>query len=135
MRKIVIPQHRSAHAPVAFDELLWQEDLEREGDPGAQVARSYRERFELHGQRIDDLQQTRQDGPVALPASAKVYLPDANGRWSMIFEFARDPQTGRHYLAYVAFGQRHPPSWSPKWTVYELAYYRLHGRAPRRPGR
>ncbi|MGI8439176.1 MAG: hypothetical protein ACR2NV_03085 [Thermoleophilaceae bacterium] len=40
----------------------------------------------------------------------------------------------RLYLVYLAFGLRHPPKDSARWSVYELAYSRLHGRAPRRGG-
>ena len=53
----------------------------------------------------------------------------------MIFQAGRDLQTDRFYFDYVAFALRHPPSDSPRWSVYELAYHRLHGRAPRRPPR
>jgi hypothetical protein len=34
------------------------------------------------------------------------------------------------YLVYLAFGLRHPPKDSARWSVYEFAYSRLHGRCP-----
>lgn len=127
-------QRRPGHAPVAFDELLWQKDLKRESGPGSDVARRHRAEIELEGQPMADLAPVEQTGAIALPRCAKVYLPDsAAGRWSMIFQAGRDAQTDRFYFDYIAFGLRHPPGDSPRWSVYELAYTASTG--VRRDGR
>lgn len=93
---------------------------------------SYRSSVERSGQLLSTLEGVRQDGPLGLPGCTKVYLPDADGRHSVIYRFIR-VRGGELVLGYLAFGQRHSPANSPKWTVYELAYARLHGRAPERP--
>ena len=58
-------QRRPGHAPVAFDELLWQEDLKRETGPGSDVARRHRAEIELHGQAMAALAPVEQIGAIA----------------------------------------------------------------------
>jgi hypothetical protein len=103
-----MPQHRPGYAPVAFDELLWQEDLERESGPGSDVAQRHRAEIEPHGQSMVGLIPVEQIGPIALPRCAKVYLPDSAGRWSMISQAGLDTQTDRFYFEGYATRQATP---------------------------
>jgi hypothetical protein len=72
----------------------------------------------------------KDEGPegAQLPNCLKVYLPDAAGRFGMVFQL--DIVNQRGVLRYLAFGVRHHPADSHAETVYEIADRRLKADDP-----
>lgn len=60
----------------------------------------------------------------------KVYVPDWDGDWRIVFQIAAD-ETGL-LLSYLAGGVGHQPRGARAPDVYQIAHHRLHGRWPRR---
>jgi len=97
---------RPSHAPVRFDDRIFQEDLAYTSVTGIAVARLSRHRYESKGIPIGELRLTEQKGPHAavLPRCLKVYLPPLDGPFGMVFRVMIDGD-GAH-LEYLAFGWR-----------------------------
>jgi len=119
---------KRGHAPVAFDEAAWSEDLHNTSDAGRAAATRIRAELEREGQPVDDLLACDEEGRdgTSLPQCAKTRVPWANGKWGIVYLIARDKQTGRLSLDVLAFGMRHHPKGSHALTVYEIAHRRLH---------
>jgi hypothetical protein len=121
----------SAH----FDPDAWEEDLARTTPAGRDAAEAARRDYERKGVPIEQLRRVAEHGDdhTNLPDCAKVYLPQPDGRFGMVFMLKFEPN-GRPVLAYLAFGVRHHPHRrSRRPTVYQLAHLRLHGQPPPRP--
>ncbi len=114
-------------SPVIIDGEFFEADVERASDAGAEIAKAARERFESDGVPPDDLRLCEDEGTegAQLPRCLKVYLPDAAGRFGMVFQL--DIVDERGALRYLAFGVRHHPSDSHAETVYQVAHRRIHG--------
>jgi hypothetical protein len=117
-------------SPVIIDRELFEADVERASDAGAEVAETARKRFDSDGVPSDDLRLCEDEGPegAQLPHCLKVYLPDAAGRFGMVFQL--DIVNQRGVLRYLAFGVRHHPADSHAETVYEIADRRLEADDP-----
>lgn len=121
---------KRGYAPVAFDELAWQEDLRIASRSAHRIARETRTRLEREGQSVDALfacDTEARDG-TSLPGCVKVYLPPPGGPLGLVYRLARNKQ-GRLYLDHLALGIRHQPdrkATAP--TVYEIAHRRLHSQ-------
>jgi hypothetical protein len=117
-----------------FDPDAWDEDLARTTPAGREAAEAARRAYERKGVPIEQLRRVAEHGhdQTNLPDCAKVYLPQPNGRFGMVFMLKFEPD-GRPVLAYLAFGVRHHPRRSRRPTVYQLAHLRLHGQPPPRP--
>lgn len=122
-------------APVAFDELAWQEDLRAANRSARRIATETRARLEREGQVIDALfacDTEARDG-TSLPGCVKVYLPPPGGPLGLVYRLARNKQ-GRLCLDHLAFGVRHRPGGKTKApTVYEIAHRRLHDQSKAAP--
>lgn len=73
---------RRGFAPVAFDELAWQEDLRRATGSAKRIGEETRSRLEREGQAVDALfacDEEARDG-TSPPGCVKVYLPPPAGR-------------------------------------------------------
>jgi hypothetical protein len=117
---------KTGHAPVAFDENAWSEDLRNGTDSGRTAATKRRSRLEQDGQPIDELLGCRdeaQDG-TSLGGCVKTYVPWPDGPWGIVYLIARD-ETGRLSLDHLAVGLRHPPA-GRRASVYEIAHRRLN---------
>jgi hypothetical protein len=115
-------------APVAFDDLAWQDDLSRATGSARRIGEETRSRLEREGQSVDALfacDADARDG-TSLPGCVKVYLPPPSGPLGFVYRIAKD-QNGRFYLDHLAFGVRHLPPGVRGETVYRLAHRRLHG--------
>jgi hypothetical protein len=113
-------------APVAFDELAWQEDLRALIGGARRIAAETRSRLDREGQGVDALfacEEEARDG-TSLPGCVKVYLPPPGGPLGIVYRLAKNPD-GRLYLDHIAFGIRHRPAGSAQPTVYEIADRRL----------
>jgi hypothetical protein len=121
---------KRGYAPVALDELAWQEDLRIASRSARRIASETRARLEREGQSIDALfacDADARDG-TSLPGCVKVYLPPPGGPLGLVYRLARNKQ-GRLYLDHLAFGIRHQPDRKATTpTVYEIAHRRLHGQ-------
>ncbi len=116
-------------APVAFDELAWQEDLQKAGKSARRIAEETRSRLAREGQSVDALfacDEEARDG-TSLPGCVKVYIPPPGGPLGIVYRLAKN-QDGRLYLDHLAFGIRHHPPGSNADSVYRVAYRRLSGR-------
>lgn len=81
-------------APVAFDELTWQEDLRALAGGGPRIAAETRRRLEREGQAVDALfacDEEARDG-TRLPGCVKVYLPPPGGPLGMCSNWRRTPR-------------------------------------------
>lgn len=68
-------------APVAFDDLAWQDDLRRATGNARRIGEETRSRLEREGQAVDALfacDPDARDG-TSLPGCVKVYLPPPGG--------------------------------------------------------
>lgn len=112
-------------APAVFDNALFDADIERASEAGADAARAARKRFEAGGVPRDELRLCEAEGSegAELPHCLKVYLPPPAGRFGMVFQV--EIVAGRGQLRYIAFGVRHHPPESNAATVYEVAHPRL----------
>lgn len=119
---------RRGFAPVAFDELSWQEDMRRMTGSARRIGEEARSRLERDGQPVDALfacDEEARDG-TRLPGCVKVYLPPPAGPLGLVFRIAKSTD-GRLYLDHLAFGVRHLPAGARGETVYRLADRRLNG--------
>jgi hypothetical protein len=116
-----------------FDPDAWEEDLARTTPAGREAADEARRDYERKGVPIEQLRRVAEHGDdhTNLPDCAKVYLPQPNGRFGMVFMLKFEPN-GRPVLAFLAFGVRHHPRRSRRPTVYQLAHLRMHGQPPPR---
>ena len=119
---------KKGYAPVAFDELAWQEDLRRASKSTRRIGSETRSRLEREGQAVDSLfacDDEARDG-TSLPGCVKVYIPPPGGPLGLVYRLARNKE-GRFYLDHLAFGVRHHPPGTHARTVYQLAHLRLGG--------
>lgn len=118
---------KTGHAPVAFDENAWSEDLRNATDAGRTAAANRRARLEQDGQLVAELlgcKDEARDG-TSLGGCVKTYVLWPDGPWGIVYLIARD-ETGRLSLDHLAFGLRHPPA-GRRASVYEIAHRRLNG--------
>lgn len=124
-----MPNHEASGAsfPVEFVKAFWTEDLDIATEAGKQAAAEARAKLEREGARTEDLMRCGVEQGTDLAGCVKLYVPSRRppGPWGMVFEGRRDDALGV-FLTFIAFGVRHPPSDSPRWTVYERAHHRLH---------
>jgi hypothetical protein len=115
----------SQPAPVVFDDALFEADLQRASELGAEAAGAARKRFENGGVPRDELRLCQAEGTEGsqLPSCLKVYLPPSAGRFGMVFQL--EIVDDRAQLRYIAFGVRHHPPESNAETVYQVADKRL----------
>lgn len=110
---------------VRFDDRLWEDDLAASTPPARAVARSARARLESHGIPANRLLLCDDHEGSALAGMFKIRIPldDPVGTWGIVLR----PFRGKNelYFAFVAFGVRHPPADSSRWTVYQRAHNRL----------
>lgn len=114
-------------APVAFDELTWQEDLRKTSKSARRIGEETRSRLEREGQAVGALfacDEHARDG-TSLPGCVKVYLPPPGGPLGIVYRLAKNKE-GRLYLDHLAFGVRHYPPGSNADSVYQLANRRLN---------
>jgi hypothetical protein len=114
-------------APAVFDDALFEADIQRASEAGAEAARAARKRFEAEGVPRDELRLCEAEGAegTELPHCLKVYLPPPAGRFGMVLQV--EVVAGRGQLRYIAFGVRHHPRESNAESVYQLAHQRLRG--------
>ena len=92
-------------APVAFDELAWQDDLRNTGKSARRIGEEARSRLEREGQAVDALfacDEDARDG-TSLPGCVKVYIPPPGGPAWPRDRLAKN-KDGRLYLDHLAFG-------------------------------
>jgi hypothetical protein len=125
------PRGGSRYAPVHVDGALFAADIARTSDRGRVALAAVRARFARDGVGAEERRACSAEHPsgTRLPGCLKVYVPDFDGPWRIVFQVARLAD-GRLGLEYVASGVAHPPRQSRARNVYELAHYRLHGRWP-----
>jgi hypothetical protein len=124
---------RRAQGPrfaVRFDEDALADDLSHATAAGRQIAAEARELLGRHGvpaSLLTACEPEARDG-THLAGCVKLYLPDADGAWGMVFRAAFAlAGAGTPTLLCLAFGVRHPAhAWQP--SVYQVAHRRLHGR-------
>jgi hypothetical protein len=119
---------KPGHAPVAFDEAAWSEDLRKTTDTGRATATRKRVELERDGQPVDELLACDEEGRdgTSLPECVKTRIPWPAGKWGIVYLIARDKQTKRLSLDVLSFGMRHHPKGSHALNVYEVAHRRLH---------
>jgi hypothetical protein len=120
---------------VRISPATWREEVERfdARSPSRAAAERERRRLEEDCLSISYLQSCAADGPdgTRLRGLVKVYVPISRAPASQRpFGFVFSPGRDDHgaYLAFVAFGERHPRPGTR--SVYERAHKRLHGRYP-----
>jgi hypothetical protein len=122
-----VPQApRPGHAPVAFSDDAFDDDIAHASSGSAAAAQAARQRYERDGVPVGELREVQDEGRdgTILPGCMKVYLPAPDGRFGMVFKLEiRD--TGA-WLRYLAFGVRHHPRDSNALSVYEVASRRLN---------
>lgn len=130
------PRRPGRRLPVRIAPGAWEEEVERyeQGGPVRTAAERERRRLERDGLAIGDLQPCADLGPegTRLGGCVKVYVPitaDPPSRRPYGFVFAPRPAPEGSYLAFVAFGERHPARRTTH-SVYQRAHKRLHGRYP-----
>jgi hypothetical protein len=114
-------------APVAFDELAWQGDLQKASKSARRIGKETRSRLEREGQPVDALfacDENARDG-TSLPGCVKAYIPPPEGPLGIVYRLAKN-KDGRLYLDHLAFGVRHHPPGSNAESVYRVAHRRLH---------
>lgn len=111
---------------MAFDEIVWSEDLRNATAASRDAARRARLRLERHGQPIDQLLACATEGEdgTSLPGCVKTYVPQPLGPWGIVYLIARD-RDDKLCLDHLAFGLRHPPT-DRRASVYQLAHQRLN---------
>lgn len=114
------------HFPVRVDPDPREEDLARSTQAGRTAAEASLRAYEASGVPRSHLKPCEPEGRdgTNLPDCAKVYLPQPDGRFGMIFRVDREPH--KPALLFLAFGVRHHPRSSHALTVYEIAHNRLH---------
>lgn len=114
------------HFPVRVDPDPWERDLARSTPAGRIAAQNARRDYERDGIPVSHLrpcETERRDG-TSLPDCAKVYLPQPDGHFGMVFTI--DREVNKPALVFLAFGVRHHPAGSHTPTVYQIAHQRLH---------
>jgi hypothetical protein len=94
--------------------------------PGQTALRHAHDRFEREGVPVDRLpacQDEHRTG-TSLPGCLKVYLPDSDGDWRMIFQIATD-EAGP-LLSYLGCGVGHQPRGTRAPDGHQIAHHRLH---------
>jgi hypothetical protein len=96
-------------ARVRFDTDALADDLARLSPPGQTALRHAHDRFKREGVPPDRLRacQDEHRAGTSLPGCLKIYLPDWDGDWRMIFQIATD-EAGP-LLSYLACGVSHQP--------------------------
>jgi hypothetical protein len=111
--------------PVRFDPDALAEDTAHATRAGQAVAAVLRRELET-GRFTGQLRRCDTDArdQTSLSNCGKTYLPAPDGPWGAVFQVRREPD-GELYLAFIAFGRRHPDHpWQP--SVYQTAHDRLH---------
>ncbi|HWO15663.1 MAG TPA: hypothetical protein VNM89_03010 [Solirubrobacterales bacterium] len=85
---------KKGYAPVAFDDLAWEEDLRRARGSAPRIARETRVRLEREGQEVASLMACDEDARdgTSLPGCVKVYLPPPAGPLSLVYRIGRNKQ-------------------------------------------
>lgn len=93
---------------------------------GRQAAAAARALLEQAGVAPSELLRCDDHEGSALAGMFKLRVPleDAVGPWGMVLQPLRVERTV--YFGFVAFGVRHPPEESQRWSVYERAHHRLN---------
>jgi hypothetical protein len=127
--------HAKRGVRAQFDEDAWGEDLARTTPTGRTAAEAARRDYEQRGIPIEQLRRVAEHGRdgTVLPNCTKVYLPQPDGKFGMVFILKFEPN-GRPVLMFLAFGMRHHPKGSHALTVYEIAHPRLHPGDRTTPG-
>lgn len=122
----------SRRARVRFDEQGFAEDVARLSPAGREACSRARDEFERGGVPLDRLRACAVAHPsgTSLPGCLKVYVPDWEGRWRIVFQIAVDD--GGPMLSFLAAGVGHQPRGARAPNAYQLAHHRLHGGWPRR---
>jgi len=125
-------QAASGRARVRFDRDALAEDLARLSDAGRTAISRAQEEFKLEGVPIERLRACEDAHPsgTRLPGCMKLYVPDWDGRWRIVFQIAMDSEGA--LLTYLASGIGHQPRGARAPSAYQIAHHRLHGRWPRR---
>ncbi len=112
--------------PVRFDPDPWEDDLARSTPAGRTAARDARRNYKRDGAPVSHLKPCEAEGrdETSLTDSVKVYLPQPDGRFGMVFTI--DRKADKPALVFLAFGMRHHPKGSHTLTVYQIAHRRLH---------
>jgi hypothetical protein len=120
----MVQPRRPGTARAVFDDAYWRADTIPATPEARRAAEKARDRYKADGVLIGDLKPTLAEGPdgTRLPGCVKVYIDE----WGMVFQIARDRDTGQLVLAYLAFGERHPTGNRP--SVYQTADRRLNPR-------
>jgi hypothetical protein len=118
-------------AIVIFDDLAFNEDVERASRSGRAIAIATRDAYERDDCSVEDLLACEAEGrdSTRLPWCVKVYLPAPAGKFGMVLSIER--QANVLVLAFVAFGVRHQPHHANAPTVYQLAHRRLEAQEQR----
>lgn len=129
------PRRRPA-AAVAFDEEVWQQEVERfaVGSRPRVAAETARRELE-RSLPSRGFQSCAADGPdhSRLERCVKLYVPlgrssSAAAPYGFVLEAALAATSKSLELRLLAFGERHPPAGAR--SVYERAHKRLHRRYP-----
>lgn len=115
---------RGPRVPVVFNDEFWADDMARASAAAKTVAGVARVRLETQGVELSSLKPCDDHDGAELHGLFKLYLPlgDPVGRWGLVLE-PRKRDAGLFFFTW-AFGVRHPPADSPRWSVYERAHYR-----------
>jgi len=116
-----------AHYRVEFNDATFAEDLEHTAsDTGRTLAQGERDKLTADGLSYERLKACEAEGRdgTRLPNCVKIYIPEPNGTWGMVFQLRFDDD-GRPFLACLAFGTRHPTG-PGALSVYEVASRRLN---------
>jgi hypothetical protein len=79
-------------APVAFDELAWQDDLRKASKGARRIGEETRSRLDREGQAVDALfacDEDARDG-TSLPGCVKVYIPPPGGPLGLVYRLAKN---------------------------------------------
>jgi hypothetical protein len=119
---------KPGHAPVAFDEATWNQDMRNSTDAGRAAATNKRAELERDGQPVNELLACDEEGRdgTSLPECVKTRIPWPDGKWGIVYLIAHDKQTKRLSLDVLAFDMRHHPKDSHALNLYERAHRRLH---------
>jgi hypothetical protein len=116
---------RAARYRVEFDDAAFAEDLQHNSPPARAAGQTEHSDIVKNGldpARLKRCEAEGRDG-TKLPNCAKIYIPEPDGPWGMVFEL-RVNDARRPYLACMAFGTRHPTR-AGKLSIYEVASQRL----------
>ncbi len=126
------PRDAGARVGLRIDAKVWREEVERyeRRSVARTAAERERARLEIDGLRLTDVKRCAAEGSdgTRLGGLVKAYVPISTGPSSerpfgFIFSPGRDDRGP--YLAFIAFGERHP-----RPRVRSVAHKRRHGRYP-----